>query len=76
MTITKKTTTEELYKIIENIVHQDLPTRDKFSFDVINFINSNNQYYWFLLNVNNSLDLLFCLMNLALCAMLTPPLCK
>ena len=57
MTITKKTTTEDLYKIVENIVHEDLPTRDKFSLDVINFINSNNQYYWFLLNVNNSLGL-------------------
>ncbi len=57
MTITKKSTTEELYKIVENIVHEDLPTRDKFSLDVINFINSNNQYYWFLLNVNNSLGL-------------------
>lgn len=57
MTITKKSTTEELYKIVENIVHEDLPTREKFSLDVINFINSNNQYYWFLLNVNNSLGL-------------------
>jgi len=57
MTITKKSTAEELYKIVENIVHEDLPTRDKFSLDVINFINSNNQYYWFLLNVNNSLGL-------------------
>ena len=57
MTITKKSTAEELYKIVENIVHEDLPTRDKFSLDVINFINSNNQYYWFLLNVNYSLGL-------------------
>ena len=55
MAITKNTTLEEIDKIVENFVHEDLTSREQFSLDVIKFINLNNQYYWFLLSVNNSL---------------------
>ena len=57
MAITKNTTLEEIDKIVENFVHEDLTLREQFSPDVIKFINLNNQYYWFLLSVNNFLDL-------------------
>lgn len=57
MAITKNTTLEEIDKIVENFVHEDLTSREQFSLDVIKFINLNNQYYWFLLSVNNSLGL-------------------
>ena len=46
MAITKNTTLEEIDKIVENFVHEDLTLREQFSPDVIKFINLNNQYYW------------------------------
>jgi hypothetical protein len=57
MAITKNTTLEEIDKIVENFVNEDLTSREQFSLDVIKFINLNNQYYWFLLCINNSLSL-------------------
>ena len=56
MAITKNTTLEEIHKIVENIVIGDLTAREKFTLNMIDFINENNQYYWFLLAINNSLE--------------------
>ena len=57
MAITKNTTFEEIDKIVENFVHENLTSQEQFSLDMIKFINLNNQYYWFLLCINNSLGL-------------------
>jgi hypothetical protein len=56
MAITKNTTLEEIDKIVENFVYKDLTSREKFTLNMIDFINENNQYYWFLLAINNSLE--------------------
>ena len=44
MAITKNTTLEEIDKIVENFVHEDLTSQEQFSLDMIKFINLNNQY--------------------------------
>ena len=53
--INANTTLDELGEIIEKIVHNDQTTKDQFAPNLINFINENNQYYWFILAVNNCL---------------------
>ena len=53
--INANTTLVELDAIIEKIVHDDKTAQEKFAPSTINFINENNQYYWFILAVNNFL---------------------
>mgnify|MGYP006077132393 FL=1 len=50
------TSLEEIDQIIEEIIHGDLTTQENFRKNTINFINENNQYYWFLLAINNALQ--------------------